>query len=228
MQRDEDALVGWTLKEFHDKEDHKAERIIVYPMAKALLYQIKAAQEFIRQENFAQLEAGWFVTGISKRGWTSYMVAGAEQNITKILGIVPFNPIIPTLIKEMHHQYKSYGGFSFAFNDYIEAGLIPYLDDEIMARASKLIDPLNFDDKLQHVPKMIVTASDDEFMMMEWSQFWYDKFKGETHLMITPNAEHLLLTNIPGAMSAATTFIKSIQTGHTSSQRPSFDYTYDN
>lgn len=138
------------------------------------------------------------------------MVGGANQNYTNILGIIPLNPIIPTLIKEMHHQYKSYGGFSFAFNDYVSAGLIDFIDGDIMARAAKLIDPLSFHDKLKNVPKQIVTASDDEFMMMEWSQFWYDKFEGETHLMITPNAEHLLLTNIPGAMSAVTTFIKSI------------------
>ena len=65
-------------------------------------------------------------------------------------------------------------------------------------------------------------------MMMEWSQIWYDKFEGEKHLMITPNAEHFLFTNVPGAMSAATTFIKSIQSGHISEERPQFDYTYNN
>jgi PhoPQ-activated pathogenicity-related protein len=79
-----------------------------------------------------------------------------------------------------------------------------------MKRGLKLIDPLSYQDRLKNVPKMIVTSSDDEFMMMEWSQIWYDKFEGEKHLMITPNAEHFLFTNVPGAMSAAATFIKSI------------------
>lgn len=212
--------MAWTLREFHNKPDHKPERIVIYPMAKATLLQIKAAQEFIRQENFAQLEAGWFVSGISKRGWTSYMVAGANQSITTILGIVPFNPIIPTLIKEMHHQYKSYGGFSFVFNEYVDAQLLPIIDSDLMQRAANLVDPLFFQDNLKNVPKMIVTSSNDEFMMMEWSQYWYDKFEGETHLMITPNAEHFLFTNIPGAMSAASTFIKSIQSGHKTEERP--------
>lgn len=73
---------------------------------------------------------------------------------------------------------------------------------------------------------MIVTASNDEFMMMEWSQLWYDKFLGETHLLITPNAEHELVTNLPGAASAVTSFIKSIASGHTSEQRPWFNYTH--
>lgn len=128
----------------------------------------------------------------------------------------------------MHHQYRSYGGFSFAFDDFIDAKLLDFFDSDLMQRASNLVDPLYFRDKLKNVPKMIVTASDDEFMMMEWSQYWYDQFEGETHLMITPNAEHCLVTNIIGAMSAATTFIKSIQSGHKTEQRPQFDYTYDN
>lgn len=142
-------------------------------------------------------------------------MGAANQTEQKILGITPCNPIIPTLIKEMHHQYQAYGGFSFAFDDFIDAGLVQLLDTDIMTRANNLIDPITFNDRLKDVPKMIVTASDDEFMMMEWSQFWYDRFAGETHLLIVPNAEHLLVTNLPGAISAVTTFIKSIASGHT-------------
>lgn len=156
------------------------------------------------------------------------MIGGANQTHANILGIVPMNPIIPMLVKEMHHQYRAYGGFSFAFKDLSDAGLLPYLDHEIMQKAADFVDPLSFPDKLKHVPKMIVTSSDDEFMMMEWSQFWYDQFEGETHLMIAPNAEHLLATNLPGAISAASTFIKSIQSGHTSEDRPQIEYEYDN
>lgn len=70
-------------------------------------------------------------------------------------------------------------------------------------------------------------ASNDEFMMMEWSQLYFDQLAGEKHLLITPNAEHELVTNLPGAMSAITTFIKSIASGHTGEQRPQFNYTYD-
>ena len=43
MERKEDALVAWTFREFHDKADDKPERIVIWPMAKALLMQVKAA-----------------------------------------------------------------------------------------------------------------------------------------------------------------------------------------
>lgn len=90
------------------------------------------------------------------------------------------------------------------------------INKDVMKLGSKLMDPLSFNDQLAKIPKMIITSSNDEFMMMEWSQYWYDEIKGEKHLLITPNAEHDLVTNLPGALSAVTTFIKSISSGHTS------------
>lgn len=184
-------------------------------MAKAALYQMKAAEEFIKQQGFATIDDGWIVTGVSKRGWASYLAGGAKQDVVKINAIAPMNPIIPTLIKELHHQYKSYGGFSVFFDDFMDAGLIPLIDTPLLKRAAQLVDPLNFNDQLATIPKMVVLASNDEFMMMEWTQFWYDQLKGEKHILITPNAEHFLVTNLPGAISAITTFIKSIASGHT-------------
>jgi len=102
--RSEDSQIAWALREFFFKEDHKPERLILMPMAKAALFQMKAAQEFIKQKKFATLEDGWLVTGASKRGWTSYMVGAAKcDGCVKIAGIMPLVPIVPMLIKEMHH-----------------------------------------------------------------------------------------------------------------------------
>lgn len=101
------------------------------------------------------------------------MIGAANQTIANILGIIPMNPILPSLNREMHHQIKSYGGLSFAFQDFVFSGLIEHLDGEIMQRAFKLVDPLSFHDRLKNVPKQIITASADEFMMFEWSQYWH-------------------------------------------------------
>lgn len=91
-----------------------------------------------------------------------------------------------------------------------------------------MIDPLTFNDTLAKIPKLIVVSSSDEFMMMDWSNIWRDNFTGESHLLILPNAEHSMATNILGVLSSVSTFIKSINTGHTSEQRAHFDYSYDN
>lgn len=189
---------------------------------------MKAAQEFIHEQNFATLDDGWLVTGVSKRGWTSYMVGSAKcDSCVKIAGIAPLCPIVPSLISELHHQYQAYGGFSFAFQDYMDAEIIKQIDTDIAASGLAIVDPLTYMDRLKDVPKSILLSSNDEFMMMEWSNIWYDKFEGETHLTILPNAEHVLATNLPGALSTVTSFIKSIASGKKSHERPSFDYSHD-
>ena len=74
---------------------------------------------------------------------------------------------------------------------------------------------------------MTVVSSDDEFMMMDQTNIWYDKMTGESNLLIVPNAEHLLLTNLPAELSASGTFFRSIASGHPVNSRPKFNYTYN-
>lgn len=80
-------------------------------------------------------------------------------------------------------------------------------------------------DRLEEIPKLVVVSSDDEFMMFDWTNIYYDKLGGEKHLLITPNAEHSMATNIPDVITSVTAFMKSIAQGIVS--RPSFDYTYN-
>lgn len=110
----------------------------------------------------------------------------------------------------------------------MDAGLIKVIDSDIAKQGMAMIDPITFGDTLKDIPKMIVVSSSDEFMMMDWSSIWYDQFVGETHLLILPNAEHTMATNILGVLSSVSTMIKSIARGHTTQQRPSIEYTYDN
>lgn len=141
---------------------------------------------------------------------------------------MPLVPIVPNLRSELHRQYQAYGGFSFAFEPYIETGLIKVIDTELAQSAMQMIDPLTFGETLAEIPKLIVVSSSDEFMMMDWSNIWRDSFTGESHLLILPNAEHTMATNLLGVLSGVTTFIKSINSGHTTQDRPQFDYTYNN
>jgi len=96
----------------------------------------------------------------------------------------------------------------------MDVDLITHIDDQAMADGMAFIDPLSFGEKLKSMPKLVVLSSDDEFMMMDWSNIWYDKLTGESHLLIVPNAEHTLGTNLYGALSSVCAFIKSITAGH--------------
>jgi len=143
-----------------------------------------------------------------------------------IAGIMPMVPIMPNLLEGAHIQYKSYGGWSFAFKDYTEAGVMQWLDDDIFNEMFAFLDPLSYKDRLAKMPTYIVLSSDDEFMMFDWTSKYMDQFRplGETKLLIAPNSEHSLMTAIPKFISALSTFARSIAAGNTEEQRPSFDF----
>lgn len=89
----------------------------------------------------------------------------------------------------------------------------------------KVIDPIHYMDRLNEIPKLAVLSSNDEFLMFDWTNIWYDKLGGEKHLLITPNAEHSMVTNIEDVITSVCAFMKSIAQGIES--RPAFNYTYN-
>jgi len=172
---------------------------------------MRAVEEFTLKEGIAQL-SGWVVAGASKRGWTTWLVGAVTcPTCPNIVGIAPLVPIVPDLLSEVHRQWMSYGGFTFAFNDYVEAGLITELDGEAFGKALKIIDPVNYLERLERLPKLVVLSSDDEFMQMDWSDIWWQKLTGEKHLLIAPNSEHSLSTGIPEVISHLVSRLSSLQ-----------------
>jgi PhoPQ-activated pathogenicity-related protein len=139
--------------------------------------------------------------------------------------ITPLVPIIPDLLADVHRMWQAYNGFTFAFNDYLDAGLAPWFDGEKMALAWNIIDPIHFVDRLEKIPKFVTVSSDDEFMMMDWTSLYWDQLKGEKHLLIAPNTEHVMVTGIWDILSSMTTNIRSAMLGV--EKRSTFSYDYD-
>lgn len=169
------------------------------------------------------------VMGASKRGWSTYLIGAAApscKSCVKVIGLLPITPIVPDLYLHLHRQWRAYNGFSFAFQDYIDTDLIKNLNHNKSREAMKMIDPLYFKENIAKIPKFITLTSSDEFLMMDWTNIWYDKVPGEFNVNIVPNAEHGLVTNLRGILSPICTMIKSIASGKT--ERPTFNYTINN
>lgn len=54
---------------------------------------------------------------------------------------------------------------------------------------AEIIDPYYYRDRLT-MPKMVISATGDEFFSPDDSYFWFDDMKGPTYLHLLPNAEH--------------------------------------
>ena len=174
-------------------------------MTKAAMASAQAAQSSsgggTRQPLVAQEQGewrGWFVAGASKRGWTTWTVGAVTcPSCPNIIGIAPLVPIVPNMVKEIHRQWMAYGGWTFAFADYLAINLTTHVDSPRFAEAMSIVDPAttHYRERLSRLPTIAVLSSDDEFMMMDWSNIWYRNQSdpaeraADLHLLSTQN-EH--------------------------------------
>jgi len=84
---------------------------------------MRAAQDYLSMNHIAHPE-GWVVAGASKRGWTTWDVAVTRcDDCVKILAIAPLVPIVPGIRNETHRMWQAFGGFTWAFQDYLALNL---------------------------------------------------------------------------------------------------------
>lgn len=142
------------------------------PMVKGAMQSMRGAQEFLEKKSIATL-TGWVAAGASKRGWTTWMVGAVTcPNCPNIVAIAPLVPIVPNLRAEIHRMWQAYHGFTFAFADYTAINLTTYVDSPVFEKMLQVVDPMYYGDRLARIPKAVVLSSDDEFMMMDWSNIW--------------------------------------------------------
>jgi len=84
-----------------------------------------------------------------------------------VIGIIPLVPIVPDLRANLHRMWQAYGGFSFAFQPYMDTDTIKFIDKPLAIDGFQMIDPLSFNETLAKIPKQVVVSSSDEFMMMD-------------------------------------------------------------
>jgi PhoPQ-activated pathogenicity-related protein len=162
-------------------------------MVKSGVRALDAIQEFMASEAGGRVRVRDFVvSGGSKRGWTTWLVAAVDRRVRAIMPVV-----IDALNSEQitRHQYEAYGFFSPALEDYVRHKIFP---DKIGTPEYQHIlaieDPYNYlkRERLKLMPKYMVNASGDQFFLPDNSQFYYARIEGEKHLRYVPNAKHNL------------------------------------
>jgi len=60
----------------------------------------------------------------------------------------------------------------------------------------RVLDPINHIDALEKVSKLVIFGANDEFTMFDQTNLFMQKFKGETNLLMLPNADHSMTTSV--------------------------------
>lgn len=188
--RSEDDLVAYSrVRQMQSGDD---EWLVRLAMVKSGVRAMDAVQEFLASDTGGKLKVDQFVvSGGSKRGWTTWLVAAVDKRVIAIM---------PTVIDALNseaitkHQFEAYGYFSPALQDYVNHKIFP---DKIGTpeyhHVLAIEDPYNYlkRDRLK-IPKYFVNASGDQFFLPDNSQFYYGEIQGEKHLRYVPNSKHNL------------------------------------
>jgi PhoPQ-activated pathogenicity-related protein len=204
--RSEDAIIAYTWDHYL-KDPTKPEWLVRLPMVKAVLRAMDATTEFIstmKPELGLQLDY-YTIAGASKRGWTTWLMGAVDP--TRVMAIVPIVLDAVNFVEVMHHQYKSYGGWSFALEDYYDMNITSRFDSDRMRMLQEIEDPYFYFHRLAGLPKFIINAVGDEFQQPDDNHYWWDKLPEPKHWTIIPNAEHSLATGIFEAVPAIGTWI---------------------
>jgi len=147
------------------------------------------------------------VAGASKRGWTTWLMGAVDPD--RVVAAVPIVLDAANFVKFAHHQYRSYGGWAVALEDYYDMNITERFDDPNMLKLQEIEDPYFYFDRLT-MPKLIVNAVGDEFQQPDDTHYWWDDLPEPKHFLMVPNAEHSLATGILEAVPAISAWISTL------------------
>lgn len=206
--RSEDAIIAFTWQHYLD-DTSNPEWLVRFPMVKAAVRAMDAVTEYTAQK-LPELGASldyYTVAGASKRGWTTWLVGAVDPN--RVMAIIPVVLDAINFVDVEHHEFRSYGGWSFALSDYTDLNLTQRFDDPNMIYLQQQIDPYFYKERLT-MPKLVVNAGMDEFQQPDDTHYWWSGMPEPKHFMMLPNAEHSLITGILEAVPAISAWAQAL------------------
>ncbi|MGL4486251.1 MAG: PhoPQ-activated pathogenicity-related family protein [Yersinia sp. (in: enterobacteria)] len=186
LKEDYSVARSWTL--FMDAPEARSTLPLHVPMAAAISQTMTMVQQALPDEALNS----FIVTGLSKRGWTTWLTAISD---TRVEGVVPFVIDLLNTRVALEHMYQSYGGnWPIAFAPYYQQEIDKKLDSPEFAKLMQISDPLQYlgteyQSRLD-IPKYIINASGDDFYVPDNTDFYYDKLPGSKALRVAPNSSH--------------------------------------
>lgn len=178
----EDDLVAYSFERFIETGDSS------WPLLLPMVQSAVRAMDVLQDATDGRLKR-YLITGLSKRGWTTWLTAAAGDR--RIAGIAPMVIDALNFSAQMHHQLDTWGDYSPMIQDYTERGLPSMVDTAEGIALRKIVDPYEYLESID-VPTLIVNGANDPYWQVDaLSLYWHD-LRQPKWASIVPNAGHLL------------------------------------
>ncbi|MFN5439828.1 MAG: PhoPQ-activated pathogenicity-related family protein [Bacteroidota bacterium] len=180
----EDELISYTLHQY--KKDGDASWPLLFPMVKSAMRSMDAIQDFGKsrfQKNIDQ----FFISGASKRGWTTWLTAATQD--ARVKAIAPMVIDMLNMPATLNYQFKSYGAYSDQIEDYVKLEIPQSTSSKKGKAVTTMIDPYSYRSKLS-IPKMIFIGTNDEYWTVDAIKWYIKEIPGQTMVHYVPNAGH--------------------------------------
>lgn len=212
----EDALIAFTFENYLKSGDESWP--LLFPMVKSATSAMDAIQAFGTAELDQEITR-FVLTGASKRGWTTWLAAAADDRVAAIAPMV-----IDTLNfkAQLDWAEKMYGKPSEEISDYTNRRLHMRMDDPAMVRLRSWVDPYSYRQQYT-LPKLILLGTNDPYWVVDSLRHYWDTLPEPKLLFQTPNAGH----NLGDAAQASQTLAAFYQMIADEEPLPSFTWAVD-
>jgi PhoPQ-activated pathogenicity-related protein len=189
FEREEDAIIAYSWNKY--LESHATTVDNKWPvqlaMVKSAVRAMDATIDFSATTEGGSVTINDFVvSGGSKRGWTTWLTAAVDDRVKAI------NPYVIDLLnidESFIHHWESYGFWSPAIDDYVEAGITEWGGTPELRALYDIVDPFVYKDRLT-MPKFMVNSAGDDFFLPDSSQFYFHELEGPKYQRYVPNTNH--------------------------------------
>lgn len=166
-KRVEDAIIAYTWSHFINQSSEPF-WLLRLPMTKAVVRAMDSVEEFVKTQNGIMPITQWVVSGASKRGWTTWTTAAVDP---RVIAFVPIVIPVLNIVPNIGHQWRAYGDWSFALDDYLDMGIMRHLNEPIFKELAAVVDPYSYLSRFK-MPKYLICSTGDEFFLPDSLQFF--------------------------------------------------------
>lgn len=200
----EDALISYTLHRFQQEHDYSLP--LLFPMVKSAVKAMDAVQEFADRRMGHRVQS-FLVSGISKRGWTTWLTGASDS---RVKAIAPMVIDILNMPVSLDYQIDTWKDYSIQIQDYVRLGIVQQTQNEEGQKLLSMIDPYSYRRKLT-MPKMLFMGTNDEYWVVDNVKNYLDSIPGTNLLHYVPNVGHNLGDGMQALTALNAFFAYSIQ-----------------